>query len=240
MNRNSVLSVCLLAAIAFSVITIANAVAPNPGHTWAEVGDVAVTVAQGGTGASTLTANNVILGNGTSPVGFVAPGASGNVLTSNGTTWTSATPTNYRTLITLGADVPSTASTAFQDITGLSFAVTSGTIYRWQATILYTTSAATIGIRVAPNGPAFSQNAYITETVISKTGSATAGWHNGQTALQSGTVSSASISTTGGNLITATGIYKPSANGTFQLQFAPETATANGVVVQDGSTLEWW
>ena len=51
-----------------------------------------VTVAQGGTGASTLTANNVLLGNGTSAVQFVAPGTNGNVLTSNGTTWTSATP----------------------------------------------------------------------------------------------------------------------------------------------------
>lgn len=47
-------------------------------------------VAQGGTGLTTLTANNVILGNGTSNPIFVAPGASGNVLTSNGTTWTSA------------------------------------------------------------------------------------------------------------------------------------------------------
>ena len=44
----------------------------------------------GGTGQSSLTANNVILGNGTSAVQFVAPGTSGNVLTSNGTTWTSA------------------------------------------------------------------------------------------------------------------------------------------------------
>jgi hypothetical protein len=51
-----------------------------------------VTVAQGGTGATTLTANNVILGNGTSAPLFVAPGASGNVLTSNGTTWQSTTP----------------------------------------------------------------------------------------------------------------------------------------------------
>jgi hypothetical protein len=51
-----------------------------------------VTVAQGGTGATTLTANNVILGNGTSAVQFVAPGTSGNVLTSNGTTWQSTTP----------------------------------------------------------------------------------------------------------------------------------------------------
>jgi hypothetical protein len=47
-------------------------------------------VSSGGTGAYTLTANNVILGNGTSAVQFVAPGTSGNVLTSNGTTWTSA------------------------------------------------------------------------------------------------------------------------------------------------------
>ena len=46
-------------------------------------------VANGGTGSSTLTANNVLLGNGTSALQVVAPGTSGNVLTSNGTTWIS-------------------------------------------------------------------------------------------------------------------------------------------------------
>lgn len=49
-------------------------------------------VAKGGTGLTTLTANNVILGNGSSTPLFVAPSTSGNVLTSNGTTWTSAVP----------------------------------------------------------------------------------------------------------------------------------------------------
>lgn len=49
-------------------------------------------VANGGTGATSLTANNVLLGNGTSAVQVVAPGTSGNVLTSNGTTWTSSAP----------------------------------------------------------------------------------------------------------------------------------------------------
>jgi hypothetical protein len=49
-------------------------------------------VDQGGTGLTTLTANNVILGNGTSAPNFVAPGTNGNVLVSNGTTWTSAAP----------------------------------------------------------------------------------------------------------------------------------------------------
>jgi hypothetical protein len=56
-----------------------------------------LSVARGGTGATTLTANNVLLGNGTSSPQFVAPGTSGNVLTSNGTTWTSATPVVFVT-----------------------------------------------------------------------------------------------------------------------------------------------
>jgi hypothetical protein len=46
-------------------------------------------VANGGTGRTTLTSNNVVLGAGTSAVNFVAPGTAGNVLTSNGTTWQS-------------------------------------------------------------------------------------------------------------------------------------------------------
>jgi hypothetical protein len=49
-----------------------------------------VSVSEGGTGAVTLTANAVLIGNGTSAVTAVAPGTTGNLLTSNGTTWTSA------------------------------------------------------------------------------------------------------------------------------------------------------
>ena len=52
-------------------------------------------VANGGTGAATLPVNNVLIGNGTSAVAAVAPGTTGNVLTSNGTTWAStALPSN--------------------------------------------------------------------------------------------------------------------------------------------------
>jgi len=49
-----------------------------------------ISVAQGGTGVATLTANSLLLGAGTSDVTFAAPGTSGNVLTSNGTVWASA------------------------------------------------------------------------------------------------------------------------------------------------------
>ena len=52
----------------------------------------ALPVASGGTAATSFTANSVILGNGTGALSgnLVAPSTSGNVLTSNGTTWTSA------------------------------------------------------------------------------------------------------------------------------------------------------
>jgi hypothetical protein len=49
-----------------------------------------LTVADGGTGSSSLSANAVLLGNGTSALQTVAPSTSGNVLKSNGTTWQSA------------------------------------------------------------------------------------------------------------------------------------------------------
>jgi hypothetical protein len=51
-----------------------------------------ISVSNGGTGSSSLTANRVLLGNGTNALQTVAPGTTGNVLTSNGTTWTSAAP----------------------------------------------------------------------------------------------------------------------------------------------------
>ena len=68
-------------------------------------------VASGGTGATTLTANNVILGNGTSSPTFVAPGTSGNLLTSNGTTWQSTAPAASSSLPT-GAIMPFAGASA--------------------------------------------------------------------------------------------------------------------------------
>ena len=53
-------------------------------------GNVAVT--NGGTGTGSLTTNGVLLGNSTSALKTVSPGTSGNVLTSDGTTWVSAPP----------------------------------------------------------------------------------------------------------------------------------------------------
>lgn len=75
-----ILGFVLIVGIVFSVVQIilASPAAPNPGHSWSQIGDVetgddALPVSRGGTG-------------------LTSPGTSGNVLTSNGTVWTSAAP----------------------------------------------------------------------------------------------------------------------------------------------------
>ena len=77
--------------------TFTGAVTANTSITYPTSGTLlstaaAVTVPQGGTGLATLTANNLLVGAGTSNVTFIAPGTSGNVLTSNGSVWSSMAP----------------------------------------------------------------------------------------------------------------------------------------------------
>jgi hypothetical protein len=79
-----------------------------------------ISVASGGTGLETLTAESVVIGNGTDAVKFVAPGSSSNVLTSNGTAWVSqaaATTTNASALTTgtTAVNVGGTGQTSYTD-----------------------------------------------------------------------------------------------------------------------------
>jgi len=70
-------------------------------------------VADGGTGSSVLATNNVLLGNGASPLQTVAPGANGNVLASDGTTWSSTTITSSGAKLGLGI-----TGEVWNDVTG--------------------------------------------------------------------------------------------------------------------------
>lgn len=80
-----------------------------------------IAVSNGGTGASTLSANGVLLGNGTDPLQSVAPGATGNVLTSNGTSWISAASSG---LVASVAGRTGTVTLTHTDISGLGSAAT--------------------------------------------------------------------------------------------------------------------
>ena len=65
-------------------------------------------VAGGGTSVAFLPVNSVFLGNGTSTPTFVAPSTAGNVLTSDGTTWTSAVNPGTGAITQLTGDVTAT------------------------------------------------------------------------------------------------------------------------------------
>ena len=112
-------------------------------------------VANGGTGATSLTANNVILGNGTSAVQVVAPSTAGNVLTSNGTTWQSTAPAagvslsanNTWTGTQSFIGTASVVATVIQDVAEtatVSATAATGTIVYYPSTqsVLYYTSNA--------------------------------------------------------------------------------------------------
>lgn len=133
-------------------------------------------VGNGGTGATTLTLNNVILGNGTSAVQFVAPGTSGNVLTSNGTTWQSTAPAQTWTLVKKTSDQNlNTSSTAYQDVTSLSFSMAANTSYRFRAQLIITspsTGSSGGGIKMSINGPAAPTSMYFAGTVNGTDGTA--------------------------------------------------------------------
>jgi hypothetical protein len=128
-------------------------------------------VANGGTSANTLAANAVLLGNGTSAVQTVAPGASGNVLTSNGTTWTSAAPIirGYKR-----ATYTSTASgtTTCSVITSTTLrAMTEGNQYM---TITYTPTDSASRLRVAVHFVAGSSSAAWGGLLLARSGDANA------------------------------------------------------------------
>jgi hypothetical protein len=89
-NGKGVGTVTSVAATVPSFLSVSGSPITSSGTLALSYSGTALPVANGGTGSTTLTANNVLLGNGTSALQAVAPGTSGNVLTSDGTTWTSA------------------------------------------------------------------------------------------------------------------------------------------------------
>jgi hypothetical protein len=135
-------------------------------------------VGRGGTGQTTLTAENVILGNGASAVKVVAPGTANNVLTSNGSTWISQAVAAGGTVIPAGTVMlfaQTSAPTGFTKnvSTGDNSAlrVVTGTASSG-GTVAFTTAFTNQGVTGSiGNATATNQAATATNQAITPTGS---------------------------------------------------------------------
>jgi len=122
-----------------------------------------LTVAQGGIGAATLTANNVLLGNGTSALQVVAPSTSGNVLTSNGTTWTS-----------VAGAYPLTSGTAVASTSGTSIDFTSIPSWVKRITVMFDgvsgSGTSSLLVQLGTGSTTFTTSGYVATGSFTDTG----------------------------------------------------------------------
>jgi hypothetical protein len=184
----------------------------------------ALSAASGGTGRTTLTANNVILGNGTSAVGFVAPGSSGNILVSNGTTWTS-TPNTFGDVVG-PASATDNAIARFDSTTGKLIQNSSG------ATL---TDTWNLGLGIAPTSKIHIYEASTAPSIQLE---------NGSTNLSAGNdlgtinfISNDSSSSANGARVSLVGeVTNTTGNGRFAVIVKPSSSLFNFTALQVSST----
>ena len=143
---------------------------------------------------------------------------------------------NALNLVVLSTDVTNNNATAntMQDVTGLSFSVTSGEKYWFRATCQYTAAATATGSRWAMSGPSGTWR-YKSEYSLTTTTNTV---NEGITAVDSPATSNATSATTGSNIAIIEGFFEASATGTVIVRFASEVS-ASAIVAKAGSILQW-
>jgi hypothetical protein len=117
--------------------------------------------------------------------------------------------------------------TTYENITGLSFAVTANKTYKWRATLAF---LATSQYFASTNGPTTS---FMNARFTLATGATTNGISNQGAYDATGT----NVFGTSNGLITADGIFRVTASGTWTLRFRGQVA--GNVTIRAGSVLEY-
>lgn len=143
-----------------------------------------------------------------------------------------------RNVVTLTTDVTTSAVTAnlLEDVTGLSFDIVAGTLYRFYAIIPFTSTASSNGSRWTINAPASSLLTYTSRYTLTAS-SETVNYAN---AINFPPTCNAT-SNPNGNLAIIQGIIRPTANGTVQVRFASDKINGGtSITAKAGATLEYW
>lgn len=175
-----------------------------------------VGVASGGTGQNALSAHNVLLGEGTSSVGFAAPGASGTILSSTGTSVDPSFQTKTALAIAssgANSDITSlagltTALSVGQGGTGRQTLTSHGVLLGEGTAAINQTTAGTTGqmlLGVTGADPTFGNNPTVTGGTID--GTPVGGTTPSTGAFTTLTASSGLNSTAVGNTTPSTGAF---------------------------------
>lgn len=142
------------------------------------------------------------------------------------------------TTVVLASDVTNNNATAntIADVTGLSFSVTSGSLYWFCFLIMYTAAATTTGSRWSVNGPA-SPTLLIYKSEYSLTTTSRT-INEGLSAYDNPAASNASSAATAANIAWIEGFIRPSATGTLIARFASEISSS-AIVAKAGSICQW-
>jgi hypothetical protein len=127
--------------------------------------------------------------------------------------------------VLLASDVVNNNATAntIQDVTGLSFPVTSGVTYKFRFFIIFSSDATTTGSRWTINGPSTTFLHYKSEYTVS-----TAAYTivNGASAYNLPAGCNTGTASTGSNIAIIEGVIKPSASGNVIARFASEISNS--------------
>lgn len=163
------------------------------------------------------------------------------VLTNNGSVKTSLNQgtspvTSGENITVLASSVVNNNAVAntMEDVTGLSFSVTSGNKYYFKFTIAYSVAATTTGARFSINTPTFTQLTYRYDTPTSATARTLGNYVTADQPAASTTSSGQTL-----NVVTIEGFIVPSANGTVIARHASELA-ATAVTTEGGLSFVSW
>lgn len=143
--------------------------------------------------------------------------------------------TSGLTAVILGSDVINNNASAntIQDVTGLSFSVTSGKMYYFQFIIYYTAAATTTGSRWGVTCSAGTA-ANLTLTSEYSLTTTTSTRNANILAFDSPAASNATSAATGNNMAIIEGYFIPTASGTFIARFASEVS-GSAITAKAGS-----
>ena len=187
-------------------------------------GQALISAGSGTTAWTTIGTANVSSGTAATDTPLVADGSGG----------LGFTITKVGTRYVLTGDVANSNAVAntLANITGLTHDVVSGTSYYFKAVILYTSAATTTGARFTVNGPTMTAVGYRSEYTLTST---TTTLNSHLNALQLPAASNATALLLG-NIAYIEGMFTPSANGTFAIQFASEVSSS-AITAKAGSFL---